>query len=75
MGARYFHPEDPWGCNRELDDRRYTVDHFFCKLLTLPATMNTEAGRREAERRVEFMRTFLRQLGDELGEPPPEGAL
>ena len=71
MGARYFHPEDPWAKERPLDDLAYSVDHFYRKLFRLPATMNTEAGRREAERRTAFLRTFLEQLGEELGEPPP----
>lgn len=71
MSAAYFEPEDPWAEHRSLDDARYSIDHFFTKLLRLPASMQTEAGRREAERRAEFMRSFLRQLGDELGSAPP----
>lgn len=72
MGARFFDPEDPWARRRSLDDRRFTVDHFFVKLLRLEAAMNTEAGRAEARRRSEFLRSFLRQLGEEIGEPAPE---
>ena len=71
MGARYFHPGDPWAEAREHDDLRFTVDHFFTKLLRLPATFRTAVGRAEAERRVTFMRGFLDQLGDELGRPLP----
>ncbi|MEM9070229.1 MAG: HD domain-containing protein [Myxococcota bacterium] len=69
MGAAYFDPDDPWAQGRDLDDRRYTVDHFFTKLLTLPKTMNTEGGRQEAERRAEFLRSFLQQLAVEIGQP------
>ena len=76
MGARYFDPEDPWARNRALDDRTYTIDHFFTKLLGLAATMNTEQGRLEADRRARFLRSFLSQLGNELGStwarPPAE---
>lgn len=71
MGADYFDPEDPWARRRELDDRRHSVDHFYRKLLRLPGTMTTEAGRREALRRAARMEEFLRWLGDEIGEPPP----
>jgi uncharacterized protein len=71
FGADYFHPDDPWAENRELEDLRYSVDHFFTKLLGLSATMQTEAGRREAERRTEFLRLFLRQLGSEIGRDAP----
>lgn len=73
MGAQYFDPHDPWAADRELQDTKYTVDHFFTKLLKLPATMCTEAGRAEAERRVAFMRAFLDQLSLELGVPHSTG--
>lgn len=69
LGARPFHPEDPWAEHRRLDERRFSVDHFFTKLLTLPETMQTPAGRREAERRAAFLRAFLEQLGNELDRP------
>lgn len=71
MGGEWFHGDDPWATTRGLDDARYSVDHFFTKLLKLPATMCTEAGRVEAERRAAFLRDFLAQLGDELGNPAP----
>lgn len=71
MGARYFHPSDPWAERRELDDRRYSVDHFFTKLLRLADTLHTEVGRAEARRRAELLERFLDQLADELGVPRP----
>jgi len=69
MGARYFHADDPWADARELDDKAFTVDHFFEKLLRLTETMQTDAGRAEASRRTEFLRAFLGQLAEELGHP------
>lgn len=69
MDGAWFHGSDPWAESRALDDKRYSVDHFYQKLLTLPATMRTAAGRAEAERRAAFLRTFLEQLGSELGKP------
>lgn len=71
MGGEWFHGDDPWAQARPLDDARYSVDHFFTKLLRLPATMCTPAGRAEAERRAAFLRGVLEQLGAELGNPPP----
>ncbi len=71
MGAGYFHPEDPWASGRDLDDRAWSVDHFFRKLLRLPETMCTARGRAEAARRADHMRAFLAQLGVELGVPAP----
>lgn len=71
MGSRLVDPADPWARNRPLTDDRISVDHFFAKLLGLPATMRTEAGRREADRRVTLLRTFLRELAREAGFPDP----
>lgn len=71
MGGAWFEADDPWAEIRPLDDTRYSVDHFFTKLLKLPATMRTVAGRAEAERRAAFLRDFLSRLGEELGRPAP----
>lgn len=71
MGARYFHPQDPWAKKRALDDKSYSVDHCFVKLLKLPATMNLPEARAEGEKRAGAIRDFLRALGEELEEPAP----
>ncbi len=71
MGGAWFHPDDPFARNRPLDDARWSVDHFFTKLLRLPETMRTEAGRAEAGRRVALLRAFLDALAGELGETKP----
>ena len=57
---------DPFCRERSPDDSRAALDHFFAKLLTLPETMQTAAGRQEAERRASFLRSFLEQLETEL---------
>ena len=72
MGASYFHGDDPWADQRPLDDRAHSIDHFFTKLLKLPNTMCTEAGRSEAERRTRIMTAFLDALAEELGAPRPD---
>jgi uncharacterized protein len=71
MGGAWFDPDDPWARGRTLDESRYSVDHFFTKLLGLPETMRTGAGRAEAVRRAGFLRAFLGALGDELGHGAP----
>jgi len=71
MGAEWFDDDDPWAERRPLDDRAFSVDHFFAKLLRLPGTMRTEAGKAEAERRVRLLESFLAALADELGAPRP----
>jgi uncharacterized protein len=67
FGAEFFDADDPWAERRELDDKRYSVDHFFVKLFKLPSTFQTDRGRAEAERRAGVMRAMLDQLGEELG--------
>lgn len=71
MGARYFDPSDPWAEARPLDDLRFSVDHFFTKLLHLHETMRTERGRAEARRRTLVLERLLDDLADELGRARP----
>lgn len=71
MNGEFFNSTDPWAKERALDDGRYSIDHFYTKLLKLPQSMTTEAGRAEAQRRADTMRLFLERLGEELGEPAP----
>jgi uncharacterized protein len=66
MGARYFHPDDPWAERRALDDRAYSVDHFFTKLLRLSESMCSDVGRAEALRRSRFLQASLDELALEI---------
>ena len=61
-----YDPDDPFCENRPPDDDTYSIDHFFAKLLTLPDTMKTDAGRAEGERRAQFMRSYLDRLAEEI---------
>lgn len=71
MKNEYFDIEDPWAEQRALNDKAYMIDHFYEKLLALPETLITEAGRIEARQRVKIMTDFLEALGRELGIPCP----
>lgn len=71
MGTSFFNTQDPWAKKRSLDDKLFSLDHFFTKLLLLPESMNTKAGKEEALRRVEIMNSFLQALGEEMGEMRP----
>jgi uncharacterized protein len=64
--TRSYHPDDPFAERHPLDDRRYMLDHFYSKLLKLSDTMSTQTGRKLAERRMRFMRTYLDEFKDEL---------
>lgn len=66
LGRELYHPEDPLCENRQPDDKRYTLDHFFSKLLTLKDGFHTAAARAEAQKRHDFMRRYLETLKAEV---------
>jgi uncharacterized protein len=66
MGRTLYDVHDPFAEHRVPDDRVSSIDHFYTKLLTLAGTMQTAAGREEAERRTAFMRQYLDQLRREV---------
>ena len=63
---KLFDPEDPAAEHRELNDRKYSLDHFEQKLLKLADTMQTRTGKQMAERNSEFIREFRAKLLREL---------
>lgn len=67
LGRPIYQAQDPFCTAREPDEAGASIDHFYTKLLKLAGTMQTAAGRREAERRSEFMRGYLDQLRSEIG--------
>lgn len=66
MGVSLYNSEDPFCERRKPDDRQFTVDHFYVKLLNLVATMNTRSAKIEAEKRTLFMKQYLNQLAREI---------
>lgn len=66
MQARYYDENDPWAKNRELNDKNYSVDHVYKKLLKLEDAMNTEPAKEMAKARTEFLKLFLLQLQTEI---------
>lgn len=67
LDSELFDGADPFAKQRPLDDKRFAVDHFKTKLLTLASTMKTDAGKAIAAERTDTMRTFLAALADEIG--------
>lgn len=67
LGNKLYADEDPFCEIRQPDSKLAAVDHFYDKLFKTAKTMKTQEGLKEAERRVEFMKNFLRQLGQEMG--------
>lgn len=66
LGAALFDANDPFAQQRELNDKCYALDHFRTKLLTLPATMQTEKGRALARHNADYLVQFMAKLSAEL---------
>jgi uncharacterized protein len=66
MDSPLYHLAEPFPEQRTADDRLYSLDHFYVKLLRLAEGMQTAGGRAEAQRRTEFMELYLQQLRSEI---------
>ena len=62
----FYNIEDPFCKSRFPNDKIWTVDHFFQKLLTLESLMNTKSGKSEAKKRTKVLKDYLKQLKQEL---------
>ena len=62
----FYNIDDPFCKSRKPDDKIWTVDHFFQKLLTLESLMNTKSGKLEAKKRTKILKDYLKQLKQEL---------
>lgn len=58
LGRALAHPTDPLAQQRPLDDGAYTLDHIAVKLATLPASMQTAAGRQLGQARMAWVAAF-----------------
>ena len=72
MGTRLLSLDDPFCTGRAPDDRAFTVDHFYTKLLHLGDRFYTPSGHALAKRRLAFMKTFLSELSQEVSTQPPQ---
>ena len=62
----FYNTADPFCQKRLPDDKMWTVDHFFQKLLKLESMMNTKSGKMEAKMRTRVLKEFLRHLKQEI---------
>ncbi len=67
MNSQLAHPDDALGASRTLDDREYALDHIAVKLATLPASMQTEAGKALGEARLAWLYRFRDDFVAEWG--------
>ena len=66
MQAQFYESTDPFAQNRDLDDKQYSIDHIYKKLLKLADGMNTDPAKEMAKSRTEFLEVFLKQLQQEI---------
>jgi len=62
----FYNVKDPFCKNRLPDDKIWTLDHFYQKLLQLESLMNTKSGKIEAKKRTKILNNFLNQLKNEI---------
>lgn len=62
----FYNIQDPFCKTRTPEDTKWTLDHFYKKLLLLEKKMNTDSAKLEARKRVKIMRQFLDVLGEEI---------
>ncbi|MDQ5875566.1 MAG: HD domain-containing protein [Thermoproteota archaeon] len=63
----FYNANDPFcRSNRNLDDNRWTLDHFQTKLLNLEENMHTKTAKKIARERTRFMIFFISQLQKEI---------
>ena len=67
MGSGLYDADDPRAERRALDDRRFAIDHFRTKLLTLEGGFQTAAGARLARERTQVVADFLTAFEAEIG--------
>ena len=62
----FYNIEDPFCKQRPPDDKTWTLDHFYRKLLKLESLMNTKSAKIEAKKRTKILENFLNQLKNEI---------
>lgn len=62
----FYNKIDPFCSKRKPDDQKWTVDHFYRKLLKLEKLMNTKSAKIEAKKRTKFLENFLSELKLEI---------
>jgi uncharacterized protein len=67
MGSQLYDAHDPQAQHRELDDKRFAVDHFKTKIFTLAQGFQTETGKQMAQIRHDRAQRFLQEFMDEIG--------
>lgn len=67
MGSHLYDPADPQAQQRDLDDKRFAVDHFKTKIFTLAQGFQTATARQMAQVRHARAERFLTEFMEEIG--------
>ncbi len=62
----FYDPKDPFAQNRSTNDKKWALDHFYEKLLTLEQKMNTKSGKTLAKKRTKILKNFLKEIKNEI---------
>ena len=62
----FYNKDDPFCKTHAPDDKQWTLDHFYRKLLKLESLMNTKSAKIEAKRRTKILKTYLNDLKKEI---------
>ena len=62
----FYDPKDPFSKNRNLNDNKWALDHFYEKLLFVEGKMNTKTGKLLAKKRTKILKDFLKEVKNEI---------
>ncbi len=66
LNRSFYSAQDPLCENREPDDAKFTLDHFYKKLFKISETLNTSEAQKIAKERTQLMISFVNNLEQEL---------
>lgn len=66
LNRTLYSTEDPFCGDRTPDDENFCIDHFFKKLFGIADTLQTDAAKIDAVKRVKFMKIYLAELNGEI---------
>jgi uncharacterized protein len=61
-----YNLNDPFCKIRKPNDKQWTADHFFKKLIHLETMMNTKSGKKLAKKRTKILISYLKELESEI---------
>jgi len=61
-----YNTSDPFCKKHSPNDKKWTLDHFYKKLLILEKKMNTKSAKIEAKRRTKILKKYLELLNEEI---------